>query len=60
MTKEMKNRLTREALNVLSYVTPSTASYREVSRVFLAQNTGSIDKTIRLCFNGLKINQIGD
>ncbi len=35
MTKEMKDRLTREALNVLSYVTPSTASYRKVCRDIL-------------------------
>jgi hypothetical protein len=43
MTKEMKDRLTREALNVLSYVTPSTASYREVCRDFLK----TIDEEIR-------------
>jgi hypothetical protein len=38
MNKEMIERLLREAFDVLSYTTPSTQSYRDICRRFVAQH----------------------
>lgn len=38
MSAEMRERLVREAMAVLSYTVPSTPSYRELCRRFMAQH----------------------